>query len=190
MAERKHDEPVDKSLTIESDPESAAALDAAFAASGGDEIEQTPQTATPAETAPPADVALPDEKPAGGVAEEKPAEEAPAPAPEPAVPETRVPDTKSATPAEAADPAINDISEVKLRADASQKTKETFSNLKEISAARIREKNAELERLRAEQAAKIEEARKQAIEEARKQAAVPEAEGTRGAASPSGSRGR
>ena len=176
MAE-KHVEPtVDSSLSVGDNSDSADALDKAFAAvdAGNEEVASTPESTDTSDTPsiPTELPETPEEKPAEKSVEQPAAEEKPAEEPAAGAEETsRTPANE--TPIEE-DPAIKAISEVKLRADASQKTKDTFANLKEISAARIKEKNDEIARLKAEQDRAIEAARQAAIEEAQKQVAVPE----------------
>ena len=177
MAE-KHVEPtIDPSLNVGDTSDSADALDKAFASLGTD-VEPTADTPTPEDASD--EPSIPAEQP-----EQTPekADEGSAPEPEPEpepkpaaeesaeAPLSRTPKVEETV---EEDPAIKALNEVKLRADASQKTKDTFANLKEISAARIKEKNDEIARLRLEQQKAIEEARKAALEEAKKQANLPE----------------
>jgi hypothetical protein len=102
---------------------------------------------------------------------------------EQAAPGEQQPETKSRIPAQDAAPAVDDeendpilkaLNAVKLRSDASQKTKDTFANLKQLSAEGLRAARAETARLKAEQQAAIDAARAAAIEEAKKSVAVPE----------------
>jgi hypothetical protein len=173
MAERQHDSPIDPSVTLEADPEAANALDAAFAASSGeDEVQTLPaDDQKPAADAPAAeDGQKPDDQPAsddGGL----PAEEQKPAADEPA-PESRV--LTDATPVDDEDPIIKALNAVKLRADASQKTKDTFNNLKQLSSEGLKAAKTEIARLKAEQTKAIEDARKAAAEDAAKAGALPD----------------
>lgn len=73
----------------------------------------------------------------------------------------RLPDAEETAPVvEEADPALKAFDEVKLRPDASQKTKDSFAKLKEISTAALRAANAEKLRLRQEYEAKMTELQK------------------------------
>lgn len=180
MAEQRHDEPVDKSVVIDSDPESAQALDAALAAETGSEeistkpADEAPPGGKPADEKPadeglPAEEQPPEEKPA----DDKPAEEKPTEDGKPPV-EARVPATEDKPAAEEEDPVIKALNAVNIRADASQKTKDTFNNLKQLSAAGIKAAKAEIARIKTEQAKLIEDARKAAIEEAKKAGELPD----------------
>lgn len=178
MPEQRHDEPVDKSVTIESDPESGLALDAALAAATGEEVETQPTDQPKADEAPPADQPKADDAPQ---TDQPKAEDAP-PVDEPPTdqpkaddaqqPESRTP--SAGAPAEEEDPIIKALNAVKLRADASQKTKDTFANLKQLSAEGLKAAKAELARERAERQKAIEDAAKAAREEVLKQAQVPD----------------
>lgn len=118
------------------------------------------------------------EKPAAEVAVEKPAEETPAVEapvaedapesvddglpPEQVVP--RVPGVEEvAAKVEDVDPALKAFDEVKLRPDASQKTKDSFATLKKISTEALRAANAEKLRLRQEHEAAIAELKKTTV---------------------------
>lgn len=75
----------------------------------------------------------------------------------------RLPDAEEPAPVvEESDPALKAFDEVKLRPDASQKTKDSFAKLKEISTAALRAANAEKLRLRQEYEAKMTELQKNA----------------------------
>lgn len=177
---------VDPTLSnqVSEDSEAGAALDAAFAQSGGEPAAE-PAVGTP-QPEPEAD-GLPAEQPeaaASDADETEPAAEEPAAEPsaeEPAkatAPQSRVP-VPDETPAADEDPELKEaFDKIKLRPDASQKTKDTFANLKEVSKARVQAARAEVAKLRAEQQKAVEAARQAArqaaLEEAKKLTAVPE----------------
>ena len=122
---------------IGNDADTGATLDQLLAEA------QTPQNTTP-------EVKLP-------VAEETPVPEA-TPDTEDTLPEKlpedepapRVPETVTPPVVEETDPTLKAFDEVKLRADASTKTKDTFANLKKISTEAVRAERAEKAKLRAE----------------------------------------
>jgi hypothetical protein len=159
--EEKIVDPTHTNQVVE-DSEAGAALDAAFAQSGGEPADE-PEDPLPAELPENSEEPAADPEPKAEVEEPAPADEAP----EPRVP---IPDE---TPVEE-DPILKALDGVKLRADASQKTKDTFANLKQLSAEGLKAARAEVAKLRAEQAKVIETAKQAALEEAKKLAAVPE----------------
>lgn len=166
-------EPTESNL-IGEDPSTGLALDDLYK-----EYEKPSDLEKPAAVEKPAEDQQPIEKPADdskALAEEqvvpaadtktKPStEEDSLPAEQPV---ERIPkveeEAPAATPAveEAVDPALKAFDEVKLRPDASQKTKDSFAKLKEISTAALRAANAEKLRLRQEYEAKMTELQKAA----------------------------
>lgn len=157
-----HIEPsVDKSLNVGDDTESAAAIDKAFSEATGGVPEGAPEDAAPVDVPAVEDEGLPEQQ----APSEEPVEETPAPT-------SRVPETPPATVEE--DPVMKALNALNIRSDASQKTKDTFANLKQISSEGLKAARAEVARLKAEQQKVVEEARKAALEEAAKTAAVPE----------------
>lgn len=134
-----------QSNQISNDAETGAALDRLL------EDAMTPQNTnvkTPVESAPAAPAVS--ETPAANepntdtLPEHLPAETAETDqAPEPRVPAADSP----AQPAEAPDPSLKAFDEVKLRPDASQKTKDTFANLKKIAYEQVQSERAAKQQL-------------------------------------------
>jgi len=154
-----------ESNIIDEDPTSGPALDALYKEHG----DEPAAGESPAEAAP---AAVPEAKPVAEPsvsAVEKPVDE-PAPADPktddglPAeAPVSRVPAVDEVQPAavvEETDLTLKAFDEVKLRPDASQKTKDTFANLKKISTEALRAANAEKLRLRQEHEQQIADLRK------------------------------
>lgn len=166
MAE-KHVEPsIDSSLPVGDNSDSADALDKAFAAVDNEEV-APPDNQEPSDTPD-----IPEELPAEQTKEQTPVEPAEQPQESDVTKTESTPRTPETTTED--DPILKALDAVKLRSDASQKTKDTFANLKQISAEGLKSARAEIARIKAEQQQAIEEARKAAIEEARKQVALPE----------------
>ncbi len=117
---------------IGNDAETGATLDQLLAEA------QTPQNSTPEVTLPTEAEVAPDTETLPETLAEEPAT-------------TRVPETTPApVVAEETDPTLKAFDEVKLRADASIKTKDTFANLKKISTEAVRAERAEKIQLRKE----------------------------------------